>query len=244
MDTEKVLVAVLCYNTDYYTKLTLERFPKAADREYDVLLVNDGSTDNTKGVIQQDSFTVINHRENKGVGAAIKTSIEYALKNGYGILVIMAGNNKDDPQLIPRLLKPIIKDNYDYVQGSRFLSGGGWENLPLFRYIMVKIHAFMFYFLTGFKGTDALNGFRAYRLDTFNDRRINIWQDWLNRYELETYLHYKVLKLGYRVKEVPVTKTYPENRRAVSVKYTHIRPFIDWWVILRPLIYLLLRVKR
>jgi dolichol-phosphate mannosyltransferase len=107
---------------------------------------------------------------------------------------------------------------------------------------MVKMHALLFTLLTGKKCTDALNGFRAYRLSLFKDPRINIWQDWLDKYEWETYLHYKALKLGYRFKEVPVSKIYPYNRR--KIKYSHIRPFIDWWSILNPLLFLSLKLKR
>lgn len=99
----------------------------------------------------------------------------------------------------------------------------------------------MFFILTGFRGTDALNGFRAYKLSLFNDARINIWQEWLDQYQLETYLHYKVLALRYKVIEIPVSKIYPKEK---NVKYSHIRPFIDWWKILSPVLFLLLRIKK
>jgi len=52
-------------------------------------------------------------------------------------------------------------------------------------------------------------GFRVYRVSLFEDPRINIWQDWLDKYEYEYYVHWKVYTLGYKVKEVPVTKAYP-----------------------------------
>ena len=236
MITEKdCLAAILCFNTVKETKKTLEGIPK--ERNYDVLIVNDGSTDSTKEIIEQFHFNKIHHERNKGVGSAIKTAIHYASSHGYKVIAILAGNNKDDPSKLDRLISPIIKEGFDYVQGSRFLPGGSYDNLPIFRNIMIRLHAFLFFLITGFKGTDALNGFRAYRLDIFKDSRINIFQDWLDRYELETYIHYKVLKLGYKVKEVPVSKTYPENK--MNVKYSHIRPIIDWWIILRPLVFLL-----
>ena len=84
-------------------------------------------------------------------------------------------------------------------------------------------------------------GFRAYRLDILNDPRINVWQGWLDHYEYETYLNLNVLRFGYRYREVPVSKLYPAKKK---VKYTHIRPFIDWWSILRPILFLYLRIKR
>jgi len=235
----KILAIVVCYNTAHETKTTLSKFPR--DKNYDVLVINDGSTDSTSEFIKVHNFNVIEHARNMGVGAAIKTGIRYALENGYQIVVVLAGNNKDNPLELSHLISPIVKEEYDYVQGSRFIPGGNWDNLPPFRFIMVKIHALLFSLITGRKCTDCLNGFRAYKLAILNDPRINIWQDWLDRYELETYLHYKVLKLGYKFKEVPVSKIYPKNWR--KVKYTHIRPFVDWWIILRPLVYLLLKLR-
>ena len=95
------------------------------------------------------------------------------------------------------------------MQGSRFLGGGSHQNLPRARYYMVKLHALLMRWLTGFPATDAINGFRAYSTSLLRDPRIDLWQDWLDHYELESYLHYKVLKLGYRVIEVPVSKSYP-----------------------------------
>jgi dolichol-phosphate mannosyltransferase len=90
--------------------------------------------------------------------------------------------------------------------------------------------------------TDPANGFRAYRLGIFDDERIDIWQDWLDHYEFETYLYLHVLKLGYRYSEVPVSKIYPKRKR--RVKYSHVRPFVDWWSILRPLLLVGFRLKR
>ncbi len=235
----KTLAVLTCYNTAEQTKFTLNKFPLKID--YDILVVNDGSTDRTQEYIISSGFKVITHIQNRGVGAAIKTGIKYALENHYYAIAILAGNNKDDPNEIERLFKPIIEEGFDYIQGSRFLKGGRWDNLPLFRYAMVKVHALLLTLLTGKKCTDALNGFRAYRLSVFNDPRINIWQDWLDRYEFETYLHFKVLKLGYRFKEVPVSKIYPKEK---NVKYTHIRPIIDWWSIMRPLVFLIFRLKK
>ncbi|MFW6140741.1 MAG: glycosyltransferase family 2 protein [Acidobacteriota bacterium] len=241
---KKVLVVMLCYNTDKQTRGVLQKFP--SQRDYDFLVVNDGSTDKTSEVIknfaEKYDLEITQHPQNKGVGGALKSGLDYALLKGYEVMAVMAGNDKDNPLEINRLIDPILNHNYDYVQGSRFLKGGKWDNLPRFRYIMVKVHAFLFTLLTGTKCTDSLNGFRAYKMSVFKDPRINVWQDWLDKYELETYLHFKLLKLGYRFKEVPVSKTYPHNWR--KVKYSHIRPFIDWWSILNPLLFLSLRLRK
>ena len=231
---QRTIAIIVTYNESAGIGRVLERLPESTVDK--VIVVNDGSTDDTPLVVERFGVERIDHPRKRGVGAAIKSGIRYGLDRGFDIGIVLAGNGKDDPREIPRLLKPIIEDDYKYVQGSRYLPGGKAENLPQFRRIMVPIHAFIFRVLTGCPCTDALNGFRAFKLNIFEDPRINIWQSWLDRYEYETYVHYLVLKLGYKVKEVPVSKIYPPMKS--RKKYSHIRPIIDWWSIMRPLFYL------
>ena len=89
--------------------------------------------------------------------------------------------------------------------------------------------------------TDTTNGFRALRLGLFDDPRINLDQEWLNTYELEPYILWKTVTLGYKFKEVFVTKIYPPKQLGA---YTKMVPFISWWSILKPLFYLKLGIKR
>ena len=184
---------------------------------------------------------VIRNRERKGVGYAIREGIEYALGKGYDVAVVMAGNDKDDPREIPRLLRPILEEGYDYVQGSRFLPGGKPVRNPLLRGLFSRLYPYVWTLLTKVRCTDVTNGFRAYKLSLFLDDRINIWQSWLDGYQLEYYIHYKVLTSGCRNKEVPVSKTYPYRHKG---GYSKISPLRDWWQILGPLIYLKLGVRR
>ena len=183
---------------------------------------------------------VLRNEERKGIGHAIKQGIRYALENGYGVVIVLAGNNKDDPREIPRLLEPILIGDYDYVQGSRFLVGGKRVNNPFLRGVFSRIYPFFWTLFTNVRCTDVTNGFRAYKLKLVEDPRINIWQSWLDNYELEYYIHYKALTLGYRTKEVPVSKVYPYRHKG---GYSQISPFRDWWKIVGPLIYLRLKIK-
>lgn len=245
-NNQRVLIGVVCFNEadklSYFLpkfKLTNFNFP------YQIVFIDDGSVDNSGKIIQKYfkdnrlKGMVIHNGRNKGVGYSIRRIIKFGIKNEFNICVIMAGNGKDDPLEIPQLLTPIIEDNYDYVQGSRFLKGGSFKNLPLLRKSLIQIFTFIMYLFTRFKCSDVTNGFRAYKLSIFKDGRINLDQDWLDRYELETYLHYKVITLWYKVKEVPVSKNYIPGIR----KYSKIRPIIDWWKLARPVFLLKLGIK-
>jgi dolichol-phosphate mannosyltransferase len=202
--------------------------------------INDGSSDTGPEILRSHEITVLD-QERLGVGACIKRAIRYALDNNYDVLVVMAGNNKDNPAEIPRLLAPIIENRWDYVQGSRFLPGGSSPHLPLFRLLSIKFLSLIFRLYSGHRVTDLTNGFRAYRLSLFDNPEINPWQEWLDGYELEYYIHWKAHTCGYRVGEVPVTKTYPASK---NVSYSKIPPVTGWWHMLRPFILLSLRLKK
>ena len=183
--------------------------------------------------------TIIENPTRNGIGFAIKEGYRYALSHGFDLIVVMAGNGKDDPREISRLTQPILQDGYDYVQGSRFLPGGRGERTPFLRRIFTRLFPFAWTFLTGVRCTEVTNGFRAYRISILQDPEIDIWQDWLNGYELEYYLHYKVLTLGYKFTERPVSKIYSHAKRE---SYTHISPLKDWQQIVGPIV--LLRLGR
>lgn len=183
--------------------------------------------------------TIIENPTRNGIGFAIKEGYRYALSHGFDLIVVMAGNGKDDPREIPRLTQPILQDGFDYVQGSRFLPGGRGERTPFLRRIFTRLFPFAWTFITGVRCTEVTNGFRAYKASILQDPKIDIWQDWLNGYELEYYLHYKVLTLGYKFTERPVSKIYSHAKRE---SYTHISPLKDWQQIVGPIV--LLRLGR
>jgi len=241
----KILVCPVAYNEHVKLQNAIERFFFFfLSAQADYLIVDDGSTDGTTAMIQSYSgqgVATIRHPVRQGVGMAIRTAIEHALRQGYEVLVIMAGNDKDEPQEIPQLVAPILNDGFDFVQGSRYLSGqriGG--DMPLYRKFATRLHPFLFSMFSGRRVTDSTNGFRAIRLSLFKDQRIQYQQDWLRAYELEPYLMFKAIILGYRYIEVPVTKIYP----AKKLGYTKMKPLVGWWSILKPVFYLGLRIRK
>ncbi len=235
----KVLVSMFAYNEGDKLRSTLDVFP--AIRSYDVLLLDDGSTDGSIEGVEERGFKLIRNERNKGLGASIKKAFGYALENEYDVIVIMAGNGKDNPEEIERLLRPITEDGYDFVQGSRFLSGGAYGNMPFHRLIATRhVHPLLFSLLSGKRVTESTNGFRALKTTILHDVRIDWKQEWLDQYELEQYLHFKVVRLGYKRAEVPVSKIYPTNRRG----YTKVKPLTGWWSMIKPLVYLATGAKR
>jgi dolichol-phosphate mannosyltransferase len=94
--------------------------------------------------------------------------------------------------------------------------------------------------VSGRRVTESTNGFRAVHRRVLEDSRLNLDQSWLDQYELEPYLYLRAIELGYATAEVPVTKIYPPRHMG----QTKMRPIVDWWSMLRPLVFKGLGLKR
>lgn len=235
----RIMVIAPCFNEEKKIGLVVERvlYTGIAD---EILVVDDGCTDDSVAVARNLGATVLSLGKTLGVGAALRTGFEYAASR-CDVIVVIAGNNKDEPAEIPRLLCPIADKRVVFVQGSRFLAGGRYGgDMPNYRKIATRLHPLLFSLMTGKKVTESTNGFRAFRVSLLGDKRIRLDQSWLNGYELEPYLLYKVVTLGHPFCEVAVTKIYP--RKALG--YTKMKPFTGWWEILRPLMLLRLGIRK
>ncbi len=236
VDVKNSVAVIPAYNEKGKIGITVKKTVPFVKK---VVVVDDCSGDNTKEEAESAGAFVIRHAVNKGAGAAIRTGIDYAIKNRFDVVLVLGGDDQDNPDESVRHFAKIAK-GYDFVQGSRYLDKGFTENLPMFRRITTKGYSLFFKIITGHRITDGTNGFRAFRTSIFKDKRIRMWQKWLNRYELEPYLYYMTLHLGYKVCEVPVTKRYPVGKKG----YTKMVPLLDWWRITRPLIFLRLGIKK
>lgn len=241
----KVLVAIPAYNEAGKIGRVIQacRYPSG----YEVFIVDDGSTDETADEIRaaqahtETPVTLRQHASRQGVGACFQTAFRYALGHAVDLVAFLAGNTKDDPQDVVRLVKVLQEGSYDYVQGARHLPGGGCENTPWMRVIGTRwIHPLLFWCATGRWVHDTTNGLRVFRTALLHDARIRWDQAWLRGYELEPYLLYYAVRLGYRVGEVAVKKTYPPKALGV----TKIPLLTGWWLLSRALVYLGLRLKR
>jgi len=234
----KTLVAVFVYNEGEKLTATLGRFP--TERDYDVVVMDDGSTDGAGDVVKNFPFAYLRHEQNRGAGAAIRTVIEFANQNAYDILVLIAGNGKMNPSDIAPLVQPVRDGVCDLTQGSRYMPGGKSENLPLFRRIAIPLFTLIVRVIAGYKTSDVTCGFRALRLDIVRRPEVDLSQTWLDRYEMEYYIVYKAVKLGYRTMDVPVAMTYPPEKK----NYSKIPAITGWWSMIRPWIYLSLGIRK
>lgn len=157
----KVIVIMPAYNTGHILETTYNDIPKAGISE--LILVDDGSTDDTVAVAKKLGITVVSHPQNRGYGGAQKTGYAEALKKGADIVVMVHSDHQYDPTLTPKFIEPIASGRADAVTGSRMLEGGALEGgMPLWKYIpnrfLTKLENLSF----GTDLTDYHNGFRSY----------------------------------------------------------------------------------
>lgn len=205
-----------------------------------IVVVDDGSGDATFDEAAAAGAHVIRHQRNLGVGASIRTGLQYGREHGFAAAVILSGDDQHEPNELAPVLARLFEHRSHFIQGSRRIAGGKVVRAPLFREITTRVFSVCFSLLTGRKVTDGSNGFRAFYLSILDHPNINLFQDWLNSYELEPYLLYKALRsVDIRVIEMPITIYY----HADKAQYSKMKPIRDWWRLIRPLFYLRLGLR-
>jgi dolichol-phosphate mannosyltransferase len=234
--TRRILIVIPAYNEQGKIGRVVAGIPPAIVA--DILVVDDCSVDQTNREAREAGAMVVRHEHNMGVGAAIRSGIDYALAHKYDVVAVLSGDDQHDPNDLPRLLRLISEEGFDMAQGSRRYDGLRAPSIGLFRRVSTWFYALLFRSLTGFRSTDATNGGRAFRTAILRDSRINLWQSWLDGYELEPYLLYQTVRYGYKVTEAPMKVIYHENGT------TKMKPIRDWWHILRPMVFLAFRIRQ
>ena len=128
----KILIICPVYNEAHHLETLIQEFQQT-DFLGDLLFVNSGSEDESLSLIEKSNFSYISLEKNLGVGNAIVNGIKYGLDNSYEIICVIAGNGKMRPKYINNLTKPIINDNYHFVQGSRYIDYKN-HNMPSVSY--------------------------------------------------------------------------------------------------------------
>lgn len=240
MPDSGILLTVANFNQGQEIQNFLTELVKYWPKEH-LIVVDDGSTDGSFVAAQEMGIQVLRHPLNKGVGAAIRTGIHFARTNKYKSILLMSSNGKMVPAEIPKLIAPIIHNAADYTTGNRFMAGGHFPGMSKFRRWSIPLFSFASSFILGRFFGDITCGFRCYHLDFLFSGGCNIDQAWLDRYEMEYYIHFWACKKNLRITEVPVTIQYSHLERK---RHSKIRPFVDWWSMIKPLIYLRLGLKK
>ena len=187
----------------------IKSLPKKIEgiEEIKILVVDDGSKDDTAKIARESGADVVSHNVNKGVGSAFQSAVTYALEKEIDILVSIDADRQFNSEQIPHIIKPILKNEADMVTGNRFGSGIP-ENMPKSKYWGNKQMSRLISLISGQKFRDVSCGFRAYNREAL--MRLNLFGSFTYTQETILDMVYK----GLRVVEFPVDVKYFKGRKS------------------------------
>jgi glycosyltransferase involved in cell wall biosynthesis len=192
----KILVIVPAYNEESCIQGVVEdlneNFPPG-----DVVVINDGSQDNTSSVAKTLGVKVIDLPYNLGIGGAMQTGFLYAVREGYDVAIQFDGDGQHSAEEIPKILKPFMEDRGDLIVGSRFLSETGFTS-SVQRRLGAKILSLVVSALIRKRITDTTSGFRLYGKKAIEFFSVLYPEDYP---EVEAFI--LAHKKGLRIEEVP-----------------------------------------
>lgn len=154
-----VIAAMPAFNEELYIAKTILQAQELVDR---VVVVDDGSSDETARIAERMGATVIRHPENQGYGAALKTIFEVARAMDADALVILDSDGQHTPRDIGTVLAPVLEEKADVVIGSRFLKDTTHDHIPRYRKVGMKVLDTATTLAGGTQVSDTQSGFRAY----------------------------------------------------------------------------------
>ena len=170
----------------------------AASGDFDIVVINDGSTDDTLKMCRDNGIRVLDHAINLGIGGALQTGYRYAYINGYDAAVQVDGDGQHDPSYLEDMYSTLVSEGADMVIGSRFINKEGYQSTSL-RRIGIKYFTKLIRFLTGHEITDPTSGFRIVGKELIREFAADYPQDYP---EPESLV--RILGQGRKVVEVPV----------------------------------------
>lgn len=169
-----------------------------------IVVINDGSTDDTGKVSEDLGATVLTHIVNLGPGAATQTGIDYAISMGAKVVVTLDADNQHCPTDIKRLLAEMEQKQVDVVIGSRFLEQD--NDVPHIRVFLNKVGNYVTAFFTGLLVTDSQSGFKAMSVDFLEKSRIS-----LSGFEFCTEIISMIKKEKVSYSEIPIKVRYTKE---------------------------------
>lgn len=193
MTAKKLSVVIPAYNEAENIGRVIKGIKKYTDN---VIVVDDGSKDNTSQIALQNGAKVYYHLLNRGLGGALGTGIKAALSDRADIVVTLDADGQHDPKEIPKLIKPIIEGKADIVIGSRFLIR---QPMPLLRRAGIPFFNLITFLLFGIWSTDSQSGLRA-----FNRKAAENLEIFTGGMEASSEIIKEIKSHKFKLKEVPI----------------------------------------
>ncbi|AFV22741.1 glycosyl transferase family protein [Methanolobus psychrophilus R15] len=194
-----IVAAIPAFNEEIAIGSVIARARQHVD---EVLVIDDGSSDNTCRVAEIMGATVLRHSQNAGKGMALRTAFEWAMTKQVDILVTLDADGQHNPDEIPRLIEPILWQKAHMVNGARFLKGHSIK-VPSYRRLGQEILTHATNMTANVKLNDSQSGFRAFSKETFSAFKFNN-----NGMGVESEMIHDATVAGFTITEVPISCRY------------------------------------
>jgi glycosyltransferase involved in cell wall biosynthesis len=200
----KVVVVMPAYNAGRTLRLTYEELPK--DTVNLVILVDDGSTDQTLEIARDLDLQIFVHNRNYGYGANQKTCYTEALRAGADIVVMVHPDYQYDPRLVPQIIEPVVGGRADVVLGSRLKSGSALaQGMPWWKFLANRVLTVLENRAFGLSLSEYHTGYRAFRREVLETVNFVANSD---GFVFDQEIIGQVVAAGYRIAEIAVPTRY------------------------------------
>ncbi len=203
----KVIAAIPCFNEDRFIGSVVAKARKFAD---EVIVIDDGSIDDSAEVAETAGAIVYSHGKNRGYGAAIRSCLEQGQNHGADILVTIDGDGQHDPDTIVELIKPITSGEADVAIGSRFLAKK--SRAPFYRRIGQRTLNVATNVGSGHSLSDSQSGCRAYSAEAL--KKLSLSESGM---AISSQIQFAIKEAGLRVSEVPIDVSYDDKSKRSPV---------------------------
>ena len=169
--------------------------------EAEILVVNDGSQDETAQICQNKNVKVLTHMINRGLGGSLQTGLEYAKIKKVDLAITLDSDGQHDPQDLKKFIVPIQENRADIVIGSRFLTKS--NKIPFLRQIILRVSNLVTFLFFRFYTTDSQSGFRAFSKQAIQKVRLKT-----QRMEVSSEIFDQIKKHHLKFLEVPIKVSY------------------------------------
>jgi glycosyltransferase involved in cell wall biosynthesis len=209
----KILVCIPAFNEAGNIAEIIKKSSKYAD---DIIVYDDGSSDNTYEVARSAGAIVIRNPENKGYGVAIRSLFQAAKEKDADIMITIDSDGQHNPDEIPQLVEPLLKQSFDIVIGSRFLNSDDKQKVPGYRSFGIKTITKLTQAASYNGITDSQSGFRAYNKNALS--KINLFEDGM---AVSTEILLRGSEKKLLMTEVPITVRYDVKDGSTHNPITH-----------------------